>query len=910
MRRPLYGGDRGIQSREQSSINTLRVFAKSDFKHDFGEGTASRDKYTQDDLIRFKEIAQGYGLGVVKTLTTGFNGVIGNNPYTLLKSTISQQIFPSVGNDADYMDEDDALLKIGFDAKSIKERFKAKKEINKDKLTDTVLRIPNTILNTPGGERTYEVSAVLIKDKEGAGILNIASRFETVSDKTKFALIIDAATISTSELINSDLTPLPKNKCTFYILENIENDSDSATKLTSAGLSKPKNPANIEAFQPELFFLRDIPNTVIYPEFNLQSAGHHGEALFGNAELTLSRSGDDTEADFKFADNTTYHIGSVSTNANVKNASLNMIASALSKGGRVSNKQLVYTNPDKTPFLFPYLKRVGDWCQALSLLDGSRDYTVFDVKRKPTGETKTLDQLRKEDTVIALVTVDRILLGYALSLGLDVFFTTSTDLRLMIYYKNAETQMDPAQLAAKIAQLAAKTAEYKAESEALMSQITEDPVPEILQNAIKAIQETQTDIDYLKMLRSVFYRVSLLRTSFKSLKEKVVKLRESIGEITDPKELYRAYFDLTAILRKMKEDQEHNETQQASFATYPDSINEKPAFNDLRPGGRASRKNITDLKKILSVTMFDDAKQSEEVFTENGFNFSELLRTTPKDPFFIDIYKALDVLRPVDTVMTGGGPITFLVDQLRTFEVTPVSEQQYNMASPIDVPLVLIERSYYRGYDSKPFSVLDNYLITETSHSVFEQLASKLQYATPEELQFITLRFLILYSDLLMGRYELIANNDAILTVVDESENELGKQETDVNFIEHARITIEATILRDIVSQLIKDKDYGAAFNKGFDQMNGAKKWDLDTLALYMNEGRIAIPDNDFSLVNERILTGRISLYNLYLGSQIVSQPVDVRKSKRKLTTEESEITEEDINKRTKQGGRRRSLYG
>ena len=85
MRRPLYGGERGIQSRQQSSIDTLRVLAKSDFKHDFGEGTASRDKYTQDDLVRFKEIAQGYGLGLVKTLTTGFTGVLGNNPYTLLK---------------------------------------------------------------------------------------------------------------------------------------------------------------------------------------------------------------------------------------------------------------------------------------------------------------------------------------------------------------------------------------------------------------------------------------------------------------------------------------------------------------------------------------------------------------------------------------------------------------------------------------------------------------------------------------------------------------------------------------------------------------------------------------------------------------------------------------------------------
>jgi hypothetical protein len=885
MRRPLYGGERGIQSRQQSSIDTLRVLAKSDFKHDFGEGTASRDKYTQDDLVRFKEIAQGYGLGLVKTLTTGFTGVLGNNPYTLLKSNISQQIFPSVGNDADYMDEDDALSKIGFDAKSIKERFKAEKIKNKDTLSDTVLRIPNTILNTPGGQRIYEVSAVLIKDKEGAGVLNIASRFETVSDKTKFALIIDAATISTSELINSDLTPLPKNKCTFYILENIENDSDSATKLTSAGLNKPKNPANI-ALQPNLFFLKDIPNTVIYPKFNLQSAGHHGEALFGNAELTLSRSGDDTEADFRFADNTTYHVGSVSTNANVKNASLNMIASALSKGGSVSNKQLVYTNPDKTPFLFPYLKRVGDWCQALSLLDESRDYTVSDVNRNSVGQT-TLDQLRKDDTVIALVTVDRILLGYALSLGLDVFFTTSTDLRLMIYYKNAETQMDPAQLAAK-------TAEYKGESETLMSQITGDTVPAILQNAINAIQGTQTDIDYLQMLRSVFYRVSLLRTSFDSLKAKANKLGESIGGITDPKELYRAYFDLTSILRKMKDDQEHNQTQQASFATYPELINEKSAFNGFRQGGRASRKNIADLKTILSVTMFDDAKQSEELFTKYGFNFSELLHTTPKNTAFKDIYEALDVLRPVDNgPMRGGGPITSLIDQLRTFEVTPVSKRDYDTTSPIDAPLVLMQNSYYRGYDGKPFSVLDKYVITEKSQDVFTELIPYLPEATAEELHFIVLRFLVLYSDRLMGRYEMIANNDAILPVLDEAGNELGQQETDLNFNEHARITIEATVLRDIVAQFTIDKNYANAFTKGFDLMTGAKIWDLDTLNAYMIQGKIAIRNNDFNLVKERIITGRNTLYILYLGSQ--------PRTKRSLKRDEEPPA--------KRGGRR-PLYG
>ena len=116
-----------------------------------------------------------------------------------------------------------------------------------------------------------------------------------------------------------------------------------------------------------------------------------------------------------------------------------------------------------------------------------------------------------------------------------------------------------------------------------------------------------------------------------------------------------------------------------------------------------------------------------------------------------------------------------------------------------------------------------------------------------------------------MARYEMIANNDAILPVVDEPGNKLDKQETDLNFIEHARITIEATFLRDIVAELTtKYKNYASAFKKGFDRMTGAKKWDLDTLKTYISDARIAIHNNKFNLVKERIITGRINLYNLY----------------------------------------------
>ena len=59
MRRPLYGGELGIRSREQDVVDKLLVTAQSDFYHDFGEGVPERDKFTNDDRQRFLEIAQG-----------------------------------------------------------------------------------------------------------------------------------------------------------------------------------------------------------------------------------------------------------------------------------------------------------------------------------------------------------------------------------------------------------------------------------------------------------------------------------------------------------------------------------------------------------------------------------------------------------------------------------------------------------------------------------------------------------------------------------------------------------------------------------------------------------------------------------------------------------------------------------
>ena len=114
-RRPLYGGDRGISKRSDTIKSDFRIFAKSDFKHDFGEGVDTRDKYTGSDLQRFTEIAQRYGLSKTKALITGFNKVVGSNPYTILQSSISSQIYPeNVTDPKEFQNEESVMDRVGI----------------------------------------------------------------------------------------------------------------------------------------------------------------------------------------------------------------------------------------------------------------------------------------------------------------------------------------------------------------------------------------------------------------------------------------------------------------------------------------------------------------------------------------------------------------------------------------------------------------------------------------------------------------------------------------------------------------------------------------------------------------------------------------------------------------------------
>lgn len=821
-RKPLYGGERGIRSREQEVINKLFETAQADFYHDFGEGIAERDKFTQEDRQRFLEIAQGYGISKVTAIVTGFNEVIGSNPFKLVRSSLPSKIFPSQGTKTDFMDENAALRNLGIDYESMKKQFKS--EITKAKASGTygttALRIPDLTFALPGGEsRTYEVAGVVMKDKEGEGTYNIASRFELVTGgKQNVALVIDASGgLSMTSLVNTDLNPLPTNKMNIYILENIENDSDSATKLKT--LDTPKDTSRL-AQQPNVFFLQDEQTTVLYPNFKLDKAETDAELLFGNANLVLSRAGEEMEADFTFGDGSTYHIENVSQNANVKNASLNILASALAEGGSVRGNEIVVPEGVRRPFLFPYIKRVGDWCQALSLLDGSRKYNTLDVQHNPTGQQTTLDELQKQDTAIGLLTLDRILLGYALTLGIDVFFTTATDLRLLIYFHNKETQLSEEELQSKVAEL-------KPVFDAELSAIGKDNVAQILDEAVDYVLGSSTNTDYIRRLRGALYRVSMLRTDFANLTQKIAELSEQVQQDIPAKDKYLAYFEAITMLKKLKADELHNDVQRRTFSSYPAFVEEKPTFDlvNLRPQSRGA---APKLKVILSKDILNDAIQTKSIFERYGKanRLAEFVSVDAKEPnadVFRDIFSAVGEVRVLfGAGQQGGGQED--IDALKQFVVTPVDVATYERKTqqpPLDEPLPLILNSYYRDKKSLPYSVVDEYIITKEDLPVFQRILASGDRRTPEDEKFLATRLMLLYADILQGELErLVATED------DEDEN----TPSDVKDVGHKRIYYKVAQLQDITQRYVASESWNKAFQEAFNAYEGADLLDNDAI--------------------------------------------------------------------------------
>jgi hypothetical protein len=864
-RRPLYGGERGIRNRGEEVTSQLRTFAKSDFMHDFGEGVDTRDKFTQDDNVRFIEIAQRYGVGKVKAAITGFNSVLNENPFKLIGNNISE-IYPGDRVEGEFLHESDVLLTIGldYDSKaptSLKNQLKAKK--TGDILKDPII-LPNIPIKVPGGTSwTYEVRAVPMKVDRVSP--NLSTLFNKVTGgKTKFAIIIDAAGgLSMTSLKNSDLNPLPDARCSFHIIENIENDSDSATKLKNFDTPKIVEEARV-ALAPEVRFVKDVQDTVVYPPFQTTVQKDPGEALFGNATLVLSRAGGEMEADFTFeGDSTPYHIENVSQNANVKNASLNLLASAIGAGFTIDDKKKLVAPEGvitKEPFLYPYIKRVGDWCQALSLLDTSREYQVYDENHQVTSNVTTLKQMKEDDTVVALVTLDRILLAYALSLGIDVFFTTASDLSLLLYFKNTETELTPEQLDAKVSESMAAVAKMEA-----APQNRTDNSREVVDAAIASVKTATDDVEYIARLRAALYRVSVMRSDFANLTSKVAELDTKIqADGQDNKVLYDLYFDKLTILRKMDVDHAHNATQIAAITTYPDLALDRLTYDTMRLD-RPSRSAISRMKTIISKDMFNDALQAKEVFMA--------VYREPSSAALADVWKAFGELKAIAGPQTGGGPGDILraIQSLHQFEVTPLPIDQYNVlvANPEQskiqdetLPLTVILGSFYRDKKSLPYTVINNFVITKEDLLTFDSLFADMKSASPEQLSYLTTRFILLYADILRAQYEKLVSSEDNYEIVDNDVH-LGFLESDTKFTAHKRIHYQASTLQEITAQLlVKTLSPDKAFTDAYSLMKSIDLLDDEQIVEFL-KGRGGLRNNAYTQTCNKIETVRIAILKL-----------------------------------------------
>jgi hypothetical protein len=707
-------GPIGNKLRANEAIKALfRVFAKSDFKHDFGEKDTGRDWITNADRGRFGEMVQKFPVKQRTALLNKFDAKFprppsgnpkdakGDNLYELLKAEIASELYPDpAGNAAEFQRETDVLDQIGINYEAIKGRIA------------THFSVPTEEVFTEGADfghgglaRKYTVRAQKYKNPDGS-TRNLSSLFQNVTGgKTNFGLLVDAATgLSVTLIGDSTLSPPPDRSCNFVILQNVESDADSATGASDFKVPKAPgpNPASVA-------ILRDVgTSTVIFPIWSDEEpSSRETENLFTKIQIILNRvEKGEIEASILIGDRT-FSIPDVGTTSNVKNASLNGLISLFAKDILTDLNER--DEATRKPYLYALLKRMGDWCQALSLLDRVRTYTALDPKtRDPLkgagGEkiTPTLQGLIADGYEIGLVTNDRILLAYATLLGLNVYFTSASPLNCLIYFKNEDDVSNAADVEARITDIATNLLPRLLEG-VLGAPLTTGDVPSLIA-AIQARGRASLDppnfeavvgpvVANLTRAKIPDSALRVLDPIARAFASKVClanlgELRTNFGELEvqfnasmtnylgggDVKTRYDGITNAAAALNKYKTDIEHNTVvlQRMAAGKHGGSYgSDESVFFDLAVKmGAGSRSKGTEqmarAKNIL-LTMRDDIKQiQQKALTINlgayippvpGIDPAVAGRNTPEN--VEALYEAFDAVRPLlPAATTGGGRMT------------------------------------------------------------------------------------------------------------------------------------------------------------------------------------------------------------------------------------------------------------
>jgi hypothetical protein len=306
---------------------------------------------------------------------------------------------------------------------------------------DTASKIKPMVGSFLGGLRNYEIHAAT--EKIGGKHQHMVSCLNSLSGRTEIVLMWDAGACEISEVgatfDASAVIPGFDTEGTYdiYFINSKENLSDPAPKPTFDTLST-KNP-NVN-----IYFLEewDPTETTIYPAWPTTAAefaatqGDQNTNLYSGYRLITKRGAGKTVSGTLFTNSGgRIEIADIKETSKVANAVTTAVLDMLL---------------GKTPeeFMSPILlKRAGDWCQALTLLDRSRRYRITPSKGNtmrggghPLDVPVTLADFEQSNALIALITNDRVLLAFAIALGLHVLFTNVRNgINWLLLFQNTDS---------------------------------------------------------------------------------------------------------------------------------------------------------------------------------------------------------------------------------------------------------------------------------------------------------------------------------------------------------------------------------------------------------------------------------------------------------------------------------------
>lgn len=770
---------RGITKRDEITWQLFRHLARGDFRHDFNERVNTRDLITPGDENRFFEIAKRISKKGDVWLRTNFRKYVNKTIFDILSKSFDAILPPPPRTQTpnnDFHHEPELLSMVGIDFAEIKDAV-SKLEPGAAIQRTFAIRGLDAPRSYTIRSSSYRLGLKGIDDVGYSQNRNVTKMFREVTGKEKFALIIDASGgLPLTEILNTSLNPYEQGG-EFFIIENIENSSDSATKLTNL-----KKTTDATRPPPKLSFLKDKENTVVYPLWD--NPRDPKSNIYTSLKIVLNRiSDDEVEANILQVDaqgNTiqTFNIGDVANSSNVKNATLAALAVFIDQG-------IVYES-----FVYTLIKRMGDWCQALSMLDLDRVYSVLNQGRQPIMETTLRDML--VDTEIGVVTNDRILLAFCILHGLNVFFTSAMDLARLIYFKNNNDVPSGEGLEERSAQLYASAQVLPA---------IPDITLVIVDEYKKIISQTELP-EYILQLRNFMSNVGRLRNEFGPLTKQYNDKKDDYNKTTGI-ERFNAANAMVSIFTKIQLDIEYNAKtlNELEARQYPGSQRDTIRINALRKkldsGGRITKSvEIVEAKEIL-LAVRDDLKQA---VAKGIANISALFRTNFNPPQarsqvnydeILSVMPLLTVLLPGPQRGGANGDIVYELIRKRSIRVIPRNTQEFT--STVNL---YVQGSSYIDEKLNAYTVADEYIVTKDDLKIFEAFLQQPATDDPNKAQYVIRKFYLLKCDIQLNKlFTLSGNSEALETGDDPGILEVGALHlNDINDIWNQTLKLKADL--------------------------------------------------------------------------------------------------------------------